>query len=166
MIKHSVLLSVFLAIFAINGLTQIQPFQFDGYKDYPNGRRIAYFYLRGISCYNEEQFIMDNMMQIDKIYKFSIFPKKDNKNYCMIECNQNINEDYIFNLISQFETEYQNFNKPDPTFPTYINTGNPQEDNARYDEAKRKWIKENPEKYKKLAYPNGIKVNEPKNCKQ
>ena len=35
-------------------------------------------------------------------------------------------------------------------FPQFIDTGNPEQDNATFAEAKRRWIEANPEKYKAL----------------
>lgn len=165
MIKFKVFLFAVFSSFVLNALSQIKPFEFTSYKDYPNGRRIAYFYVQGIACNKEAQFIIDNITQLDEIYRFSVFAKKGNENYCMVECDQNIDADYIYKLMLQIETEYNNEEKPDPTFPSFVNTGHPQEDNARYDEAKQKWIKEHPEKYYQLAHPNGVKTNESKKCK-
>jgi hypothetical protein len=38
----------------------------------------------------------------------------------------------------------------EPGFPPYIMTGNKEKDDANYSAAKDKWIKENPERYKKM----------------
>lgn len=35
-------------------------------------------------------------------------------------------------------------------FPVYVNTGNPEKDQADYTAAKEKWISENPDHYKKM----------------
>lgn len=40
------------------------------------------------------------------------------------------------------------------SFPKYIDTGNKQEDDKNYNIAKKKWIEENPELYKKLSSKN------------
>ena len=42
----------------------------------------------------------------------------------------------------------------DPTFPVFVNTGNPEADNESYMIAKEEWIKNNPEKYEQLLQQN------------
>ncbi|MFH2094245.1 MAG: hypothetical protein ABIJ16_00990 [Bacteroidota bacterium] len=40
------------------------------------------------------------------------------------------------------------------SFPKYIDTGNPKEDEAAYYEAKQKWIREYPDEYEKIKHLN------------
>jgi len=37
-----------------------------------------------------------------------------------------------------------------PTYPTYKNTGNPEEDQKRYQKEKAEWIEKNPREYEKM----------------
>ncbi len=96
-----------LVFFAFNLFAQIKPFKFDGVKDYNNGHRIAYFYIEGINSENEAIYIQNNMVTLDEIYRFQFFAKKDNKNYVMVECDQNVDEKYIFDLMNQFYSIYE-----------------------------------------------------------
>ncbi|MCS6979748.1 MAG: hypothetical protein N2050_05750 [Flavobacteriales bacterium] len=43
-----------------------------------------------------------------------------------------------------------------PGYPTYKHTGNPQEDEKRYQQEKAAWIEKNPELYKKLNEPRPL----------
>lgn len=40
------------------------------------------------------------------------------------------------------------------SFPKYIDTGDPKQDEANYYEAKQKWIRENPEEFEKIKHLN------------
>jgi hypothetical protein len=43
----------------------------------------------------------------------------------------------------------------EPGYPKYVVTGDQDKDEEQYANSKAKWVQENPEKYNKLAFPNG-----------
>lgn len=47
-------------------------------------------------------------------------------------------------------------------FPRFVNTGNPEFDNAKYQNEKAKWINDNPERYKALTSEQSIEEKERK----
>lgn len=52
----------------------------------------------------------------------------------------------------KFTSPIKNYNSSgiDSSFPTFVDTGNPEQDNLNYRIRKDLWIKENPESYKKM----------------
>lgn len=163
--KLPILTMLFLANLTF---AQINLFQFEGVKDYPNGNRIAYFAIEGIKENPEAFYVQTKMINNTDVFRFFIY-EGETQRRCMIECLSAIDEktitERINTLIANYIKEKELYSNKTSDFPELINTGNPQEDNAKYDEAKRKWIEENPEKYNQLAHPNGIITNESKKCK-
>lgn len=50
----------------------------------------------------------------------------------------------------------------EPTFPKYIDTGNPEQDQSNYAARKAEWIKNNPEAYERMQFKRELTPSERK----
>lgn len=72
------------------------------------------------------------------------------KNHVYIELKKEKDEKGELKVVSK---EVKRIEIPE-SFPKYIDTGNPKEDEANYYEAKQKWIKDHPDEYQKIRHLN------------
>jgi len=82
--------------------------------------------------------------QTNKSQKLEKAPRENNSEYCASCPKSDTNIDKDKHVVSKLPSD----------FPKYIDTGNKKQDLATFHEAKQKWIKENPERYKKLQKLN------------
>ncbi len=146
-------------VFSLNGYGQIDTIHFYGVKYYTEGNMIAYFYLNGIDCKKQSDFISEQMKQVSIVNRF-VINYQNNHYWCMLDASKTISEDEIQDLINNFIIDfgYQCNEIPSTCkkiilpedFPKYIDTGNIEQDRENYQRAKDKWIADHPEEYKKL----------------
>ena len=82
-------------------VAQISPFTFESYKDYNNGKRIAYFSIEGIKDLKEQNLIRRYLLEDSNIFRLNI-QFEDNQYRCMIETTPDFDEVKIRNLINEF----------------------------------------------------------------
>ena len=152
--------------------SQIKEFTFDGSKTYPNGSRIAYFTVEGITDNIEAMYVQNQMKKTTGIYRIHIYSGTDKRN-CMIDCSDTIAEKYIYQsmnrIISACKSERALFSKNPidfyiqvldiKDFPKNIETGNKITDLENYKIAIKNWGITNPEKYKIMQEPIEVIVN-------
>lgn len=95
--------------------------------------------------------------QVDTRKNNEQIPSKENpvviqkaKKHVYVELSKEIDENGQQKVVAK---EVKTIEIPE-SFPKYIDTGNPKEDEARYYEAKQKWIKEHPQEYEKIKHLN------------
>jgi len=81
--------------------------------------------------------------QTNNNQKLEKAPRKNNSGYCAScpKSGTNVNNAEKTSILPA-------------DFPKYIDTGNKKQDLANFHEAKQKWIKENPERFKKIQKLN------------
>lgn len=99
---------LFMLFSANSAFSQIETFQFEGPKTYPNGTIIAYFHIVGITDTEEANYIQRELIGDEKINRFFIYEKTPNGNRCMIEATSDVNEEYIKTLINKYIIEFKN----------------------------------------------------------
>ncbi|OFY96108.1 MAG: hypothetical protein A3K10_16740 [Bacteroidetes bacterium RIFCSPLOWO2_12_FULL_31_6] len=134
---------------------QIQSFKYEAFKDYNDNTRIAYFYIDGINSEKEEQFVQNELRKNVEILMFSVYPKTDNLNRCMIKTKSALDETIVKNFINKAinlfnQNPNTDINNIPNNFPKYIDTGNKEYDNKIYKAKKEEWIKNHPEEYNKI----------------
>ena len=108
--KNLKILTLFLFIlFSANTVfSQIDTFQFEGPKTYPNGTIIAYFHIVGIADTTEANYVQKELLKDEKINRFFIYEKSTEGNRCMIEATDDVNEEYIKTLINKYIIKFKN----------------------------------------------------------
>jgi len=161
--------SIVLVLFFIstNIFAQVEDFQFESPKKYPNEKIIAYFHLQGIMDNHQAFFIQTNIVDNEGIERFSFLSRKNQEYYCMTECLGDIDEDKLKELINQ---EIENYNKEIAEsnnlrefylklysindMPEYIDTGDRKADVIKFKENFEIWKSEHAEEYKKIRTIN------------
>ena len=106
--KFKIIFSLAFVFLMLNSsFGQVDSFEFQGPKVYPNGSQIAYFYINGINNIEEANYIQDNIINDDKITRFNIFEKSEKGYRCMAESSVIVSEEFIKNLINKHITEYK-----------------------------------------------------------
>jgi len=125
--------------------------------------------------YTADQIISE-LRQDENISRADFFKLKNGKNRIHIFCNDNVDANLVRAILQNYDVDYDlstvilngevkvNENiitdvkeftsTPTPVkyndFPSYVNTGNKEEDDINYANKKEQWINENPEKYNEL----------------
>ena len=103
------LIPLILIIFSVNSaFSQIETFQFESAKTYPNGTIIAYFHIVGITNTEEANYVQKELVSDENINRFFIYETAPNGNRCMVEATSDVNEEYIKTLINKYITEFKN----------------------------------------------------------
>jgi hypothetical protein len=134
------------------------------FKDYDNGTRISYVKIIGISDKSQADYITREILKNPVILKFSVYEKENISNLIMVESESSIEDIQIQSLMNDAIVKYKEVEIARQEIlvemPTYTDTGNPEYDNEIFKKKKDEWIKNNPEKYKKLNELNRISDNE------
>lgn len=80
--------------------SQISDFVFESYKDYDNGKRKAYFKIKGINYAKDAAYIQEKMLLISEVKKFVVYDSENGLNKCMIEASNSVNEEFIKDKIN------------------------------------------------------------------
>ena len=144
--------------------SQINEFQFEGPKTYPDGKKIAYFHITGVKGNIEAYYIQNNIVDLPEINRFYIYSDDGAGRRCMFEGKSSVDELFIRKSINDLILEF-NKQKEDnkdnllkyyinllkiTDFPEYINTGNEQLDNGNYKGDIESWALLNPNSFKML----------------
>ncbi len=106
--RFKFLIPLFLILFSANSVfSQINSFQFEGSKTYPNGTIIAYFHIVGITDTEEANYVQRKLVDDEKINRFFIYENTLEGNRCMIEATSDVDEEYIKTLINKYITEFK-----------------------------------------------------------
>ncbi|MBI4646102.1 MAG: hypothetical protein HY738_05755 [Bacteroidia bacterium] len=124
--------------------------------------KVVYFNLSGVPDDNQKTDLEQSFRNDNNILSFRII----NNNRCQLKIRNNINADYIRNILLNNNLDYdftsvkveQANQKPSSDkfsekkrtdgmpehYPVYHNTGNPEYDNQLYDKEKKEWISKYP----------------------
>jgi len=147
--------------------TQVTITAYEGVKDYDNGHRIAYFYIQNLK--NDKDFVsyLQAELKNDKDFsRFIIYPQNEKGNRVMMEANYPVTNSQLSSIINTFYKRYYQLKSKYPNdkqsfylelynvqdFPVYIDTGNEKQDEENYENRKQEWIKNNPERFKKIKH--------------
>ncbi len=156
------LIFVFVLFTSILSFGQLKVDKFYGLKDYPDGKRIAYFNINGLNKntdlinYLKYEFKKDN-----KFLRFNLYIYQNYPYNAMMETTNNVSLSYlndklsnIYNRYNSLSNKYKSskrdfyrnlYNVPD--FPLYINTGDTKKDEDIYESKKQVWISSHKEKF-------------------
>jgi len=96
------------SISSSNSVTEtIGLIEFIAHRDYPNNKRIAYFYIIGIENNEEAIFLQEELKKKEIVKRFFVYQKEENKNRCMIETTSETDAEKLYQIINQLIIAYR-----------------------------------------------------------
>lgn len=134
--------------------SQLTSFKVESYNKLENNTKLIYLNINGVESIEQADFLQARIVKNQSVLRFTFPNKLSDLSNCIIQTDQSLDNIELERLINEILIQYKEKQEIIIDLPEYVNTGNPENDNEIYRLKKKEWIKNNPEKYKRLIENN------------
>ncbi|MBP7076761.1 MAG: hypothetical protein KBB11_06915 [Bacteroidales bacterium] len=170
--RFSILL--LMTFFGLSAFAQENILEFVQKKTTPEGF-VIYFDVIGINGDDHANAILEDFLADENVQRGRYFISSANKDRYQLYVNNTVTPNYVLGILKTHGVDFDytsvsvnGYIQPDdnkstpnsatstrtdvqyPSFPKYVDTGNPLQDQQRYADEKSKWIDEHPDEYEKM----------------